>query len=397
MNNLKKTAIQLSVLCGINAFMTFTINDIVRAAVLYDITDLSIDLSNNGYSLAIATDINDAGQIVGPGVSIGRTQSGGLLWSSNGIIELDKQSNGNYYTSPQKINNLGQVVGSYYTPNRESAFLWSDSTGIFDLGIFPGGNYSKAQGINDMGQVVGFADTRNQTYRSNGTHAFLWSNNTGMIDLGTLPGGDYSEAYGINNLGQVVGTSNYTENFLHAFLWSSNTGMIDLGTLQNGEYSRANSINNVGQVVGTSTLNRDDNADGDKDSRAFVWSSSTGMIDLGIIPGRYNFTANDINDAGQIVGEAAKNEFDRHAFVWTQSHGMVDLNTLIDPNSGWTLWGATAINNKGQIVGYGTYQQSYDYRAFLLTPKSAESVPEPSITISMIFFGLFTSYLYRRH
>ena len=32
---------------------------------------------------------------------------------------------------------------------------------------------------------------------------------------------------------------------------------------------------------------------------------------------------------------------------------MVDLNRLIAPTSGWVLWDATAINDCGQIVGYG--------------------------------------------
>ena len=43
----------------------------------------------------------------------------------------------------------------------------------------------------------------------------------------------------------------------------------------------------------------------------------------------------------------------------------VDLNTLIDPKSGWVLEVATAINNSGQIVGFG-YINGME-RGFLLS------------------------------
>ena len=43
-------------------------------------------------------------------------------------------------------------------------------------------------------------------------------------------------------------------------------------------------------------------------------------------------------------------------------------------NSGWTLGGARAVNDAGQIVGTGFWQGQN--RAFLLTPDAA--VPEPA-------------------
>ena len=46
---------------------------------------------------------------------------------------------------------------------------------------------------------------------------------------------------------------------------------------------------------------------------------------------------------------------------------MQDLNDLIPPNSGWVLILANAINNKGEITGYGTIDGAN--HAFLLTPQ----------------------------
>jgi probable HAF family extracellular repeat protein len=51
-----------------------------------------------------------------------------------------------------------------------------------------------------------------------------------MADLGTL-GGTLSDASAINELGQVVGTSTTAAGERRAFLWTASGGMIDLGML----------------------------------------------------------------------------------------------------------------------------------------------------------------------
>jgi len=64
-----------------------------------------------------------------------------------------------------------------------------------------------------------------------------------------------------------------------------------------------------------------------------------------------------INKKGQVVGGH-----------WLWHNGRSDdLNTLLPARSGWTIMQATAINNKGQIAGYGKYHRQT--RAFLLTPQ----------------------------
>ena len=66
---------------------------------------------------------------------------------------------------------------------------------------------------------------------------------------------------------------------------------------------------------------------------------------------------------------------------------MVDLNTLVSTNCGWELVSAQAINDSGQIAGYGTINGQTD--AFLLTP-----VPEPA-TWALLAFGSLV-FLFRR-
>ena len=69
--------------------------------------------------------------------------------------------------------------------------------------------------------------------------------------LVTLPGDFASEALAINNAGEVVGYSK-GPNGMRAFLWTKSNGMEELGILAGGSSSRALAINDSGTVVGAS-------------------------------------------------------------------------------------------------------------------------------------------------
>ncbi|WP_026731404.1 HAF repeat-containing PEP-CTERM protein [Fischerella sp. PCC 9605] len=233
-----------------------------------------------------------------------------------------------------KVKKLTVLLGSaaVMTLGVSASAMAASLYDITDLGLLSSNDGSSmAFGINNLGQVVG----------RSGNRAFVWSSSDGMTDLGILPGGTYSEGYAINDAGQVVGNtytdsnhSGYQDFRSRAFFWSSSTGMTDLGTLPGGDSSYANSINNTGQVVGTSKNTSDDI------SSAFLWSSKTGMIDLGI--SEYKSWASDINDFGQIVGGNGQ------AFL-------LDSNGLIWPRTISPIANASAINNVGQIAGNYRY------------------------------------------
>jgi probable HAF family extracellular repeat protein len=190
-----------------------------------------------------------------------------------------------------------------------------------DLGSFGvGNNASAATAINASGMVAGWSYTGQN---ENGPrHAFLY--NGTMTDLGTL-GGASSQAFGINNAGQVVGQSNTADSLGHAFMYSGGI-MSRIDGPGAGVESLAFGVNNLGQAVGY------------------------------IQPG--------IELAALFSGGTA-----------------TDLNSLIPSNSGWTLKEAWAINDLGQIVGWGGNPSlGGGNRAFLLTP-----VPEPT---SLALFGV---------
>jgi probable HAF family extracellular repeat protein len=139
------------------------------------------------------------------------------------------------------INNWGVIVGEL---NNQHAFIFDQKT-MIDLGTLDGGQKSAsyATAINDSGKVVGYSTSND----GGSTHAFLYENGV-MHDLGTLHGG-YSVAMGINNLGAIVGHSDGA-----AFIYE-NGHMKDLNDLMmpTGSFaylSVAQDINDAGQVVG---------------------------------------------------------------------------------------------------------------------------------------------------
>jgi probable HAF family extracellular repeat protein len=91
----------------------------------------------------------------------------------------------------------------------------------------------------------------------------------------------------------------------------------------------------LGQVVGNSG------------QRAFLWQNGK-LTDLGALPGSDSSTATAINARGQAVGYSRSGPSGwRHAFLW-QNGKMTELRILRSRESI-----ATAINNRGQILVEG--------------------------------------------
>jgi probable HAF family extracellular repeat protein len=311
----------------------------------YVITDLGTVPDGNGNDPYA---ISDLGAIAGTASLVDGYQHAFVWTPKTGARDIGTLGGHNAYSTARGINDAGQVVGLSYLSDGTTfrAFLYTRKTGMQDLGTL-GGNTSAAYGINNSGQVVGAADLSSVS-----THAFLWTASTGMRDLGTL-GGYNSYAEGINEAGDVVGYSMLPDNITyHAFLWSETGGMQDLGAFD-GNSSIASSINASDQAVGLGYLRPDSEG-----LVAALWTSGDKMHSLGTT---MESACLGINDSGQIVGY-----FGAAAFLWTSADRLQDLNTLIPPNSGWSLVEAAAINRSGQIVAGGFVGEKF--HGALLTP-----------------------------
>ena len=286
---------------------------------------------------------------------------------------------------PRAINDASQVVGTVAYGAVQHAFLWSRAEGMKDLGVLPGGTQSAATAINARGQVAGYSSNAAGEVR-----AFRWSATTGMLDLGVLPGGCVSsQASGINNNGDVVGscivtTSGTPAGITLPFRWTESRGMEDLGTFSKDRSAGASAINDEGQIVGSSSevswyddsravlwtgvgnavqlgtcppsqcggdasaINASGDVAGSMLGRAVVWPRGGSAVDLGGPGGGYS-PATGINDFRQVVGVTYPTapETAIRAFLWSESGGMRPLSM---PGKAEVF--VSAINNKGEIVGY---------------------------------------------
>jgi probable HAF family extracellular repeat protein len=218
----------------------------------------------------------------------------------------------------------------------------------------PAGFDSFGIALNDLGQVLG------TYYDAAGSHAFLFTSLGGKKDL--VPG-KVSSIYGgqaLNALGQVTGSfvdKGVTRGFVY-----QNGRVTDLGGLGGG-YSFGFGINARGDVTGVSAR-----ADGQR--HAMLYSAGR-MTDLGTLGGTTSF-GYAINAAKQVAGESNLKSGGFHAFVYSQGK-LTDLGATIEASHGKKPIESVAygINNVGQVMGryYPTNANGQVvFRSFLATP-----------------------------
>lgn len=237
---------------------------------------------------------------------------------------------GGYPSRAFGINENGLIGGS--VDGNGIATVWS-APGAFAV-VGPG-LFSHFNDINDRGEAVGYWNAGGGTI-----HAVRWTQEAGFQDIGTLRPGSYSYAQSVNNLGQVVG--NDQQGGQRPFLWSPSSGMVALAILPGSINGIAFDINDAGTVVGES------HAELSGINHAILWTSSGAVMDLGSLGGRVS-TAYGINSSDQVVGWSMVASEVHHAFIWSQSTGMIDLNTWGAPCAGASE--AEAINDAGAVVG----------------------------------------------
>jgi probable HAF family extracellular repeat protein len=157
------------------------------------------------------------------------------------------------------LNDRGQIVGISGICDQAvgrftaiHAVLWEDGN-VTDIGNLGGVAWHTPNAINQYGDVVGFSNFSEADGGNLRPHAFLWSESSGIEDLGTLaaPLNDNSDAWGVNKRRQVVGSSCDADGNCHAFLWQDGE-MLDLNDLVDSEdvLIAAYDIDDRGRITG---------------------------------------------------------------------------------------------------------------------------------------------------
>jgi probable HAF family extracellular repeat protein len=327
-----------------------------------------VALAEPVYSMSFLPTGFTATAMNGSGRIVGNTSGGVSIWDGASLTNLGLGANSYGYAINSRGDVAGALNGAYGQP-----FLYTSGAAHNAGPVLDDVQKGRASGLNDMGHVAG-------EYATFGGDQHAWMDGNGSVHmLGTLRDWDtWSVATAINNHGQVVGSSTYdgadTPRTGHAFLYQDGT-MQDLGSL-GGWDSGANDINDAGQVVGWST-------DETEDRVPFIYTGGA-MRHLGGLDGDSAFgEAKGINNAGLVVGWAQYSWSETtDAFLYAGS-GMLNLNRLVDGADGWTVVEAYDINDAQQILGRACrLDECVSVRLDLVS-----AVPEPG-SYAMLAAGL---------
>ena len=211
------------------------------------------------------------------------------------------------------VNDAGQIAGwGYYDGSTsEHAFLFDDGV-VTDLGTL-GGNKSRAIAINESGVVVGHARNANDE-----DHAFIWEAGV-MTQIGPFSTGNYSIALDVNDNGMVVGSFGHQEGASWTrfpFAWQDGeVAELDPG----GTFTTsARAINSHGTIVGSGSR-----PDGTFIiSVAILWDKADPFDLYELIPPDTGWldglgTALGISDDGRVIGDSllALSDGNEHAYL----------------------------------------------------------------------------------
>lgn len=360
-----------------------------------------------GGSVAAGSSIDDLGLVSGSANLAGDQAAHAVLWLNGSAHDLGTLGGTNSAVQWPVKNNAGVLAGIAQTgqtdPLGESwscsgFFPGPQASGHTCLGfawiwgrMWPlptlGGNNGFAAGANDRGEVTGWAENtvRDPTCDTAGSGQVLqfrpvvWGPAPGQLRELPLPDGDSSgAATASNDQGQVVGIAGTCDQAVgrysarHAVLWDH--GVVrDLGNLGGVAWHTPMAINRRGHVVGFSNVSA---ADGGKlHEHAFLWTSATGMRDLGTLyPDDVHSQALGINARDQVVGVSCTAHFAScHAFLWEDGR-MSDLALRVTGGDELTLVQALDINDAGVISGQGVDPVAGTVDAFMAVPAGAMPV-----------------------
>jgi probable HAF family extracellular repeat protein len=267
-------------------------------------------------------------------------------------------------------------------------FRWTSTGGFVDLGL--GDTFNSSIGISADGNTI----VTGRTGSDGNSNPAMWQQATGWVDLGhpaegCVLDGSWGDAWGVNADGSIVGLGHPTnassrattisndgstivgfyedpiQGFRRPVRWISGSTDLFLGDIA-GEAIAVSS--NGAQIVGQA-------ADSTGNGRAFYYTDSGGLVDLGVLSGNKTdqSVAVGVSDNGIVIGASINSfTFSSKPFVWSAKMGLHGVQAALVSHgavipSGVTLTNVLAISSDGTTI-VGLWQDaSFNQGPFLVT------------------------------
>lgn len=316
-----------------------------------------VDLGMAGGQVFTPTAFNNNGQVVGRG-------GNGLayLWQNGTSTPLAYDPTfppkpGFGINAANAINDSGlmggsvNILGTSFGP----AALWPSTNSLIE--VTQTQEEPPLPPLNVMPEFRAFNSTITAINKS-GVAAVAYGGNATIAIGGVIQrtndhvglGGDSNVPLSINAGGQIAGQSERSLGFGNlsvATVWDSAGHLQFIDPDLSSHNSSAVSINDHGQFVGYDGQN------------AALWQAD-GTLQL-ITAAGINGKAIGINNRGQVLIDGSPNG------IW-ENGVITPLSALLPANSGWHDLSPQAINNRGQVIGYGFLPGDNTSHGFLLTP-----------------------------
>lgn len=171
-----------------------------------------------GQTFGEAYAINNSGVAVGSvgtnaGFFVNTSRLGVIYSGGTASIITQLTADGAHCTSASDINNAGRIIGSGFNPSTGASVgyvLDTRTNTAFSVGTLPGTNNAHNYDVSNAGHVVG-ACQLNQ----NPALPFIWTDAGGMVGIPLVPGTTAGNAAAVNSAGWVVGTDAGAIPFLY--------------------------------------------------------------------------------------------------------------------------------------------------------------------------------------
>jgi probable HAF family extracellular repeat protein len=263
-----------------------------------------------------------------------------VVWHRETGVEELSVPQGFSFTEPVAVMASGDVLVNAFDDkdHHRAAFTYSNHRFVALAG-----KQTWAHGMGKPGLIVG------EWVPEGGitTQAVFWSG-TVPHSIGLCCGGILKA---VNERGTVIGEAYDDRGHYHAFSWSASDGQHIIDPAD--AYSSAVAINNAGHIL--VQVRREGYLYGD---------GHLSHLDLA---GKSFHRVQGLNNCDVVVGGYGPVAEGYKAFIWSKAQGARDLDSILPADSGWKLGTATAINDRGEIVGSGKLHGAK--RGFLLIPQ----------------------------